>query len=160
MGSWMAPPLTASWPAKHLNLGEVERQGDSVETSVQFPVALRPNQMLGSAGGAMNKLWAVELLRPHFLWICVLRLDFLMSGDDMSAKEALSMVRVFTASPFASPPWILLPASNRNHAQAALSPWVSARSPSSPNCSPLPGLCLLLLLLETNTNKYLLFMAG
>lgn len=103
MDSWTSPPLAAPWPAKHLDLGEVERQGDSGKTFAHFPVALRPNRMLGSAGGAMSKLWAVELMRPHFLWICVLRLDFPVCEDHTSAKEALSVVRVFMASPSASP---------------------------------------------------------
>lgn len=124
-------PLAAPWPVKHLDLGEVEKQGDSGKTSAQFPVDLRPNRTLGSAGGAMSKLWAVELMRPHFLRICVLRLDFLVSEDRTSAKEALSVVRVFTASPSASSPWIP-PASNRSCAQAAGSPRASAGYPSSP----------------------------
>ena len=41
------------------------------------------------------------------------------------------MVRMFTASPSASPPRILPPASNQSCAQAASSPRASAGSPSS-----------------------------
>lgn len=136
MESWASPPLAVPWPAKHLDPGEVEGQGDSGKASAQFPVALRPNPTLGSAGGAVSKLWAVELMRPHFLWICVLRLDFPVSEDHRSAKEALSVVRVFTASPSASPPRILPPGSNWSCAQAAGSPRAMAGYPSSPGCSP------------------------
>lgn len=99
----------------------------------------------------MSKLWAVELMRLHFLWICVLRLDFPVSEDHMSTKETLSVVRVFTASPSAFPPWIPPPASNWSWAQAISSPRAST-TPSSPSSSPsLPGLCLWLNLSETNT---------
>jgi len=72
-GSWTSPPPAVPWPVKHPDPGEVERQGDSGKMAAQFPVALRPNQALGSAGGAMSKLWTVELMRPHFLWISVLQ---------------------------------------------------------------------------------------
>lgn len=117
-----------------------------------FPVALLPNQTLGSTGGAMSKLWAVELMRLHFLWICVLRLDFPVSEDLMSTKETLSVVRVFTASPSAFPPGIPPPASNWSWAQAISSPRALA-TPSSPSSPPsLPGFCLWLNLLETNTS--------
>lgn len=124
MDSWTSP-LAAPWPVKHLHLGELERQGGSGKTSAQFPVALRPNQMLGSTGGAISKLWAAELMRPLFLWICVLRLDFPVPEDHMSTEEELPAVGVFTASPSSSLSWILPLDSNWRCAQATSSPRAS-----------------------------------
>lgn len=84
----------------------------------------------------MSKLWPLELMRPHFLWICVLRLDFPVSEEHASAKEALSVVRVFMASPSDSLPRILPPASSQSHAQGTGSPRHRQGLPPPPGCSP------------------------